>query len=121
MLKLDGTVRGFNIRKGVGATFVANQHAVTLTVIPGIGRALEHLDLAPVTVAGMISANALGNDAGACVFADVDHLGSRIGLHVSVGQRYRVELPDGIISQQNTARIFPGNGRPGFDLCPGNF
>ncbi|MNE93339.1 hypothetical protein D3C80_1911790 [compost metagenome] len=44
------------------------------------------------------------------VFTDMNHFGARIGLLMPTGQRHGVELTDGVITAQNAARVFPGDG-----------
>src|SRR6185295_6882286 len=65
-------------------------------------------------------ADALGNDARASVLAQVDHLGAGVGLLEIVGDGDGIEFADRIVAAQDAARIFPGNGRAGLDLRPGN-
>src|SRR5215469_9824585 len=64
--------------------------------------------------------NALGNDAARGIAAKMYHLGAGIDLLAAVGDRNRVELSARIVTAQDAARVFPGDGRTGFDLGPGN-
>src|SRR6516225_5491401 len=50
----------------------------------------------------------------------MQHLGAGIDLLVTVGNRNRIEFTARIVAAQNTARIFPGDGRAGLELGPGN-
>ena len=118
MFNLNRAVGGFYIRECVRTGFIADQHTVALTVISGVGGVLSHLHLAPIGVAGIIGGNALGNDTRPGVFTDMDHLCPGIGLHMAVGQRYGIEFSCGVVALKNTARVFPGDGRSGFYLCP---
>src|SRR5207253_3038886 len=52
------------------------------------------------------------------ILADMEHLGSGIGLLAIVGNRHRIELADRVIAFENAARIFPGDRRAGLDLRP---
>src|ERR1019366_9145160 len=54
------------------------------------------------------------------VLAEVDHLGAAVDLLAAVGDRDRVELAARIVAAQDAARIFPGDGRAGLHLGPGN-
>ena len=51
----------------------------------------------------------------------MNHLGSGIGLLPVIGNGHRVELADRIVALQHAGRIFPGYGRTGFHLGPGDF
>ena len=48
------------------------------------------------------------------------HFGPGIGLLTIVCERHRVEFAHGVVALQNDTWIFPGNGRAGLDLSPGN-
>ena len=48
------------------------------------------------------------------------HLSTGICLLTVVRQRDRVELANRFITLQQNTRVFPGNGRTGFHLCPRN-
>jgi hypothetical protein len=48
----------------------------------------------------------------------MNHLRARIGLLIVVGDGDRIKLADGIVSQKNTAWVFPGDSRAGLDLRP---
>src|SRR4029077_941750 len=64
--------------------------------------------------------DALGDDAAGGVLAEVQHLGAAVDLLVSVRDRDRVELAARIVAAQDAARIFPGDGRAGLELRPGD-
>ena len=53
--------------------------------------------------------NALGDDGARCVFADMDHLGTGIGLLLQAGKSNGIEFTDRVVSLEDTGRIFPGN------------
>ena len=50
----------------------------------------------------------------------MDHLRAGVGLLIVIGQSHRIEFPYRVVPLQNHARIFPGDGRAGLDLRPGN-
>src|SRR3954462_4573785 len=64
--------------------------------------------------------NALADDPGGRVLAEMDHLGAAIDLLVSVRDRDRVKLAARIVAAQDAGRIFPGDGGTGLDLGPGD-
>ena len=61
------------------------------------------------------------NDGAAGVFAQVNHLGARVGLLVVVGHGDGIELADRVVAHQHTAWVFPCDGRSCLDLCPRDF
>ena len=77
-------------------------------------------DQAAIGVVGVAGGDALGDDAARGVLAEVDHLGAGIDLLVAVRDRDRVELAARVVAAQDAARVFPGDGRAGLDLGPGN-
>ena len=50
----------------------------------------------------------------------MDHLGASVGLLHVVGDGDGIEFADRVVALQDAARVFPGDGRSGFDLGPGN-
>ena len=69
----------------------------------------------------MTGRNTLGNNRAFCVFPEMDHLGSGIGLLIIIGDCHGIKFPDRMITHQDNTRILPGDGRAGFNLCPGDF
>src|ERR1041385_8544809 len=110
----------FDVREGMRAAFVADEQRIALREVAGAGRAFQNLDLAAVAILAAPGRDALRHDGAARVFADVNHLGARVGLLPVVGERDGIEFTDGVFALQDAARIFPGDGRAGFDLRPGN-
>ncbi len=109
-----------DVREGVGAASIADQHRVALRVIArAFGLGCDPHQSA-VAVVGLAGRNALAYDGAPRVLADVDHLGAGVGLLVIVGQRDRVELADRVVAEQHTGRILPGDRRTGLDLRPGD-
>ena len=53
--------------------------------------------------------------------AEMEHFRSGVGLLAVAGDGYGVELADGTFSGEDTRRVFPGYGRTGLDLGPGEF
>src|SRR6195256_3334726 len=64
--------------------------------------------------------DALGDDPAGGVLAEMQHLGAGIDLLVTVRNRDGIEFAARIVAAQNAARIFPGDGRAGLDLSPGD-
>ena len=54
------------------------------------------------------------------LLAQMDHLGAGIGLLEIVGDGDGIEFAHAIVAAQDAAGIFPGDGRAGFHLGPGN-
>ncbi len=50
----------------------------------------------------------------------MQHLGAAVDLLAAIGDGDRIELAARMVAAQDAARIFPGDGRAGFDLGPGN-
>ena len=50
----------------------------------------------------------------------MDHLCTRVRLLIIVRHGDRIKFARRVIAHQNATRIFPGNGRAGFNLCPRN-
>ena len=120
MFHLHRAIGCFYIREGMRAAFIAYQHTVALTVVSCIGGIFTNLYLPSVTVTGYVCRNALGYNAGSRIFTYVNHFGSGIGLHMSVGESDRIKFAAGVISLQNTAGVFPCNCRSRLNLSPRN-
>ncbi len=118
MFHPGGAVHHLEVRERMSAALIAQKQRVALGVIPGPSGALHDFDEATVAVLSVTRGDPLGDDGAFGVFSNVNHLGSRIRLLVVVGERHRVELPDGVVPDQEAARIFPGDRRTGFHLRP---
>ena len=105
----------------MSTALIAEHQRIALRIIASPRRTLEDLNGATIGILAMPSGNTLGDDRAAGVFADMNHFGAGIGLLVVVGQGHRIKFTDRIVPLQNTTGIFPGDGRSGFHLCPGNF
>src|SRR5215470_6631818 len=77
-------------------------------------------DQPAIGVAGVARGNALGNDTARRVPPEMDHLCAGVDLLIAVGDGDRVELAARAIAAQDAARILPGDGGAGLDLCPGD-
>ena len=118
VLGLSRGIVCFDIGHGVGAAGGADQEAVALGVIAGKVGLGADAHQAAVGVVGVTRGNALGDDLGLGVLAQVDHLGAGIGLLAAVGDRHRVEFTDRIVALQHAGRVFPGDRRASLDLGP---
>ncbi len=110
----------FDVGKRVRAALVADQQRVALREIARVGRALLDFHQAAIAVLAVAGGDAFRDDRAARVLADVDHLRAGVGLLIIVRHGDRIKFADGIVALQNAARIFPGDGRAGLDLRPGN-
>src|SRR5579862_4657114 len=77
-------------------------------------------DQTAIGVVGFPGGDALGDDPAGRVLAEMQHLGAAVYLLIAIGNRDRIELAARIVATQDAARIFPGDGRTGLDLSPGN-
>src|SRR3981189_2120389 len=100
--------------------FVADQQRIAGGKIARAGGLAVRGDEAAIGVLRNARRDALGDDPAGGVLAEMDHLGAGIDLLVAVGDRDRVKLAARIVAAQDAARIFPGDGRAGLHLGPGN-
>ncbi|KAF5037851.1 hypothetical protein DSECCO2_560360 [anaerobic digester metagenome] len=105
----------------VCAAFVTQQQTVALSEITGVDGFFHHLHKPPVTVLAAACRDSLRNDGALCVFPEMYHFASGIGLLKIIGHSNGIKFPDAVIAQQYAARIFPGNRRAGLHLCPRDF
>src|SRR5262249_12461884 len=109
-----------DIGRGVRAALIADQERVAIgEVARALGAAVGG-DQAAIRVVGFAGGDALRDDPAGRVLAEMQHLGAGIDLLVAVGDGDRVELAAGIVAAQDAARIFPGDGRAGLELGPGD-
>src|ERR1017187_717793 len=104
----------------MGAALIANQQRIAIGEVARVGRLAMRRHQPAIGVVGFARRDALGNDAAGGVLAEVNHLGAAVDLLVAVRDRDRVKFTPGIIAAQDAAWIFPGDGRTGLDLGPGN-
>ncbi len=104
----------------MGATLVAEEHGVALSVIPCILGFGHDFHQAAISVLAEAGADAFADDRALGVLADVDHLGTGIGLLAVFGKSDGVEFADGVVTLQDEARIYPGEGGTCFHLRPGD-
>ena len=102
------------------AALVADQQRVAIGEVARALRLAVRGDEPAIGVLRMPGRDALGDDAAGRVLAEVQHLGAAVDLLVAVRDRDRVELAARVIAAQDAARIFPGDGRAGLELGPGN-
>ena len=77
-----------------------------------------NLNQTAIAVLGFSGRYSLGDDGAFGVFTQMNHLGSRIGLLIIVGQGDGVKLPYGVVAFKNTRRVFPSYSRTCFYLSP---
>ena len=68
----------------------------------------------------MTRGDTLGHDGAAGIAADVDHLGAGVGLLLAACDRDGIKFAHRIVTAQDAAGVFPGDGRTGLHLGPGN-
>ena len=120
MLDLAAGVAHVDIRKGIRAALVTNQHGVALRIIARAGGCRRNTHQPAIAVVGVARRNAFADDGAAGVFTEVDHLGAGVGLLIVIGQRHRIKLAHRVVAAQHARRVLPGNRRTGFDLRPRN-
>src|SRR6476620_5360939 len=120
MLEQGGGILRLDIGHGVRAAFVADQQRVAGGEVARAGGFAMRGDEAAIGVLRDAGGDALGDDAAGGVPAEMQHLGAGIDLLVTIRDRNRVELTARVVAAQDAARIFPGDGRAGLDLGPGN-
>src|SRR6185312_2792222 len=108
----------FDVRKGVRAAAIADEHGVALRVVARVVRARHHLNASTIAVVAVTGGDSLGDDRRLGVLADVDHLGAGVGLLMIVHHGDGIELADRIVANQQYAGIFPRDRRSRFDLRP---
>src|SRR6185437_16750785 len=96
-----------DIRHGVSAAFRANQKRVALRVVARVRCLRVNTDETAVGVVCLAGADALGNDAAARVLAEMDHLGSGVGLLKVVGDGDGEELSHRVVarSEEHTSEL----------------
>ena len=120
MLDLGAGVLDLHGGEGMSAAFVAHEQGITLGIVAGIPSAFPDPHQTAIGILAATGGNALGEDGAGGIPADVDHLGSGIGLLEIVCERHGIEFSDGTIAPQDTTRVLPGNGGTGLYLGPGN-
>src|SRR5690606_35413353 len=121
-LVLDHRARvlALEVGEGVGAAAVADQQGIALGVVAGPLGGGRDVHLAPVGVGAVPGGDALGDDGGLGVAAQVDHLGAGVRLLEIVGEGHRVEFADAVVPLEDAARVLPGDRRARFHLGPGD-
>src|ERR1700730_10084769 len=99
-------ILGLDVRHGVRAAFVADQQRVAGGELAGAGRLAMGGDEAAIGVLRDAGGDALGDDPGGGVLAEMNHLGAGIDLLVAVRNRDRIELATRIVAALDAARIF---------------
>ena len=92
MFESCGLIGAINVRESVRTAFVAYQKAVALRIIAGVLGVFGDFHKTAIRVLTLAQRNALADDCGASVFADVNHLGAGVRLLVIVGNSHGVKL-----------------------------
>src|SRR5208337_4334442 len=120
MLELRARVLRLDVGYGMSAAFVADQEAVALREVARVRGAAVRRDQPAIGIVGPAGRDALRYDAARRVLAEMDHLGAAVDLLAAVRDGDGIELAAAVIAAQDAAWIFPGDGRAGLDLRPGN-
>src|SRR5437764_5724348 len=103
MLECGSVVLHLDVGEGVRATAVADQHRVALRVVPRAFRFRQHAHEPAIAVVSLAGRDALRDNRRLRVLADVDHLGARISLLLSVDVSYRVKFDSRVIAHTTYA------------------
>src|SRR5690606_34394138 len=109
-----------DVRRRVRAALAADQQAVAVREVARVRRLAVRRDESAIGVLRAARGDALRDDPARRILAEVDHLGAAVHLLVAVRNRDRIELAVRLVAAQDAARVFPGDGRAGLDLRPGN-
>src|SRR5919204_1872350 len=104
----------------MGAALGADEERIAIGEVARAFRPGVRRHQAAISVVRAPGGDALGDDPARCVLAEMQHLGAGIDLLVAVGDRDRIEFTARIVAAQDAAWIFPGDGRTGLELGPGN-
>ena len=110
-----------HVGKRMRTALIAQQQGVALAIVAGIVRFLGNAHQTAVRVFAPSGGDTLADDSAAGILSEMNHLCTGICLLVIIGYRHAVKLCRGVIARKDTGRIFPGNGRTGFHLRPGQF
>ena len=99
-------------------TITAQKQRITLAVITRILGFLCHTHQSTIRILAFTCTDTFAHNRRTCIFTQMNHLGTGIGLLIVIGYSNRIEFRRRIISTQDTTRILPRNGRACFHLCP---
>ena len=105
----------------MGAAFAAEQEGVALGVVARALGGGSHLDETAVGILAMAGRDALGDDCGARIGREMNHLGAGVGLLVVARDGHGIEFAGCAAACKDAGWVFPGDGRAGLDLGPGEF
>jgi len=115
-----GVVLGFDVGEGMGAAAISYEERVALGEVAGLVRLRADLNKTAVTILTLAGRDTLGDDTAAGVAANMVHLGAGVGYLFVTGNGNGIKLTGGVVALQDHAGIFPGDGRAGLDLRPGD-
>src|SRR5436190_18351786 len=107
-----------DVREGVRAALVTDEHRVALRIVTRTLGALHDFHEPAVGVLSAARRNTFRHDRRARVLAEVNHLGTGVGLLLVTGDRHRIELADRVVALEDAAWILPRDRRSGLDLRP---
>ena len=101
MFDARGGVADIDIREGVGAAFLSDEHRIALRIVTRASGSLIRLNQSAVDVLSVPGGDAFRDDRTLGVLADVDHFGSGVGLLIIICECNGIELTDGVVTLQN--------------------
>ena len=120
MFNFGTVVLHLDIRKGMCAALIANQHGITLRVVTCTLSGWCDPHQTAIAAVRASRRNTFADDGTARIFSEMNHFRARVCLLKIVSNSHRIKFTDRIIPTQNTRWIFQRNCRAGFHLCPGN-
>ena len=101
--------------------FIAQQQGVALAIVAGIVRLLGYTHQPTIRILAPSGRNTFADNSTAGILSKMNHLCTGICLLIVVGDRHTVKFRRRVVTGKDARGIFPGNGRTGFHLCPGQF
>ena len=107
-----------NIREGVRAARGTEQQRVAGRIVAGVVRLFRHAHQSAIRILAFTGRDTFGNNGGTRAGGKVNHLCTRVGLLVVVGDGHGVEFRLRTFAGENAGGVFPSDGAARFDLCP---
>ena len=114
-------IMNIHIWESMCTALISQQQRVTLAVITSVIRFLRYTDQSAIRILAVTGRNTFADNCTTGILTEMNHLRTCIRLLVVISHSHRIKFCCRIITCQDTGRIFPGNRRTGFHLCPGKF